>query len=138
MRPFLTLHHPAAASRYYAEGLWQAETFYTLLARHAAARPDAHALRGREARLTWRALKGLVDGVAAALSADGLAGGDRVSIWLGNRLEAVATFLACSRQGFACNPSLHRTYTCAEIVQLLDRLHTRALITEPGWGADRA
>ena len=24
-------------------------------------------------------------------------------------------FLACSRNGLACNPSLHRTYTCAEI-----------------------
>jgi acyl-CoA synthetase len=138
MRPFLTLHHPAAARRYYSEGLWQGDTFYTLLARHAAARPDARALRGREARLTWNELKIWVDAVAAELSAQGLAGGDRVSLWLGNRLEAVATFLACSRQGFACNPSLHRTYTCTEIVALLDRLQARVLVTEPGWGADRA
>jgi acyl-CoA synthetase len=138
MRPFLTLHHPAAARRYYAEGLWQGETFYALLARHAAERPDVHALRGRDRRLSWSELKLWVDGVAAALCADGLAGGDRVSLWLGNRVEAVVTFVACSRQGFACNPSLHRTYTCGEIVALLDRLQTRALVTEPGWGADRA
>jgi acyl-CoA synthetase (AMP-forming)/AMP-acid ligase II len=138
MRPFLTLHHPAAARRYYADGLWQAETFYALLARHAAERPAAHALRGREPPLTWSELKAVVDGVAADFCAQGLAGGDRVSLWLGNRIEAVATFLACSRQGYACNPSLHRTYTCAEIVQLLDRLQTRVLVTEPGWGADRA
>jgi acyl-CoA synthetase (AMP-forming)/AMP-acid ligase II len=138
MRPFLTLHHPAAARRYYAEGCWQGETFYALLARHAAERPDAHALRGRERRLTWRELKAQVDGVAAELSTRGLAGGDRISLWLGNRVEAVATFLACSHQGFACNPSLHRTYTCGEVVQLLDRLQARVLVTEPGWGADRA
>ena len=30
----LTLHDPEAA-RYYAEGLWRADTLYTLLARHA-------------------------------------------------------------------------------------------------------
>jgi acyl-CoA synthetase len=137
MRPFLTLHHPAAARRYYAGGLWQAETFYALMARHAAARPDAHALRDQRHRLTWGELKAWVDGVAAALSTEGLAGGDRVSLWLGNRVEAVATFLACSRHGLACNPSLHRTYTCGEIVQLLDRLQSKVLVTEPGWGADR-
>ena len=28
----LTLHDPEAARRYYAEGLWRADTLYTLLA----------------------------------------------------------------------------------------------------------
>ena len=46
-------------------------------------------------------------------------------------------FLACAREGLACNPSLHRTFTCAEIGLLLERLRARALLTEPGWGADR-
>jgi acyl-CoA synthetase len=45
--------------------------------------------------------------------------------------------LACSREGFACNPSLHRTHTCKDIVELLKRLDAKALITEVGWGADR-
>ena len=31
-------------------------------------------------------------------------------------------FLACAREGLACNPSLHRTFTCAEIGTLLGRL----------------
>jgi acyl-CoA synthetase len=60
-----------------------------------------------------------------------------VSLWLGNRNAAVIAFLACSRQGYACNPSLHRTYTCAEVVALLARLGSAAFVTEPGWGADR-
>ena len=137
MRPFLTLHHPARAQRYYGDGLWRSETFYALLAKHAAVRPEAFALRDSRRRLTFAEAKAWVDGVAADFRHQGLAGGDRVSLWLSNRLEAVVAFLACSREGLACNPSLHRTYTCADIVQLLDRLQARALITEPGWGADR-
>ena len=138
MRPFLTLHHPAAAARYYEQGLWRSETFYALAARHAQGRPDAIAVQDGRRALSWRELIRWVDGVAADLRTYGLVGGDRVSIWMSNRIEAIVTFLACSREGFACNPSLHRTYTCAEIGQLLNRLSVRALITEPGWGADRA
>ena len=41
----LTLHDPAAARRYYAEGLWRDDTLYTLLQKHAAERPEAFALR---------------------------------------------------------------------------------------------
>ena len=137
MRPFLTLHHPACARHYYAEGTWRNDTFYSLLADHAKARPDAAALRDGGRRLTWCEVTAWVDGVAADLHRHGLVGGDRVSIWMSNKLEAIITFLACSREGFACNPSLHRTYTCAEVVQLLDNLQAKAFLTEHGWGADR-
>ena len=137
MRPFLTLHHPERAARYYADGLWTSDTFYSLLGAHAGARPNAPALRDGRRQLTWSELRAWVDGVAADLRGYGLAGGDRVSLWLSNRAEAVVAFLACSREGFACNPSLHRTYTCAEVGGLLDKLSVRALLTEPGWGADR-
>ena len=138
MRPFLTLHHPAAARRYYAEGLWQADTFYSLLVRHAGERPHAPALRDSRHRLTWAEILAWADGVAADLAAQGLAGGDRVSIWLSNRVEAVIAFLACSRQGYACNPSLHRAYTPSEVVQLVDYLKASALVTEPGLDAGPA
>lgn len=137
MRPFLTLHHPAAAQRYYAEGVWQKETFYDLLARHAAGRPGSLALQDGANRLTWEDLLRRVDGMAADLRAYGLTGGDRVCMWMSNRVEAIITFLACSREGFACNPSLHRTYSCNEVAGLLERLTARCLVTEPGWGADR-
>src|SRR6516164_8646816 len=137
MRQFLTLHHPASARRYYAEGLWQADTLYALLACHAAERPQQWAARDSRRRLTWAEMRDWVDGVAADFRRRGLAGGDRVSIWLSNRLESVVTFLACSREGLACNPSLHRTYSCAEISRLLDRLEAKVLVTEPHWGADR-
>ena len=68
----LTLHDPAAARRYYAEGLWREDTFYTLLAKHAGERPDAPALRDATRRLTWAELLRAVDAVAADLDTAGL------------------------------------------------------------------
>ena len=132
----LTLHDPEAARRYYAAGLWRADTLYTLLAKHAAERPDDFALRDGTRRLTWRALLAIVDAVAADLDAAGLKRGERVAVWLPNRVEAVAVLLASSRQGYVCNPSLHQNYTVAEIVQLLVRTRAAALFAQPGYGAD--
>ena len=137
MRPFLTIHHPGSAKAYYASGSWTNDTFYGLLGRHALNRPDSVALQDGRRSLTWAELRHWVDGVAADLREYGLVGGDRVSIWMSNRVETVVMFLACAREGLACNPSLHKTYTCAEIGELLTSLSARAFLTEAGWGADR-
>lgn len=136
MRPFLTLHDPETARGYYDAGLWQRDTFYGLMARHAERAPDAMALRDGHTRLDWTALKARVDALADDFVNRGIGTGDRISIWMGNRVAAVIGFLACSREGVACNPSLHKTHTCAEIISLLTELQAKALITEPGWGAD--
>jgi acyl-CoA synthetase len=132
----LTLHDPAAARRYYAEGLWRDDTLYTLVQKHAVERPDAFALRDAGNRLTWRELQERVDAVAAGLDEAGLKRGERVAVWLPNRVEAVMIFLACARQGYVCNPSLHQNYTVAEIVTLLGRTQAAALFAQPGYGAD--
>jgi acyl-CoA synthetase (AMP-forming)/AMP-acid ligase II len=132
----LTLHDPEAARHYYAAGLWREDTLYTLLARHAARRPAAFALRDGRRRLTWAELQTIVDAVAADLDAADLKRGERVAVWLPNRVEAVAVLLACSRQGYVCNPSLHRNYTVVEIVELLTRTRAAALLAQPGYGAD--
>jgi len=138
MRAYLTLHEPGKSRLWYERGLWRDETCYALLARHAAERPDAEAARDGRRIVSWSELQRWADAIAEDLAAQGLVAGDRVSLWMGNRLEAVAMFLACARAGLACNPSLHRTHTCAEIGALLNRLSARALLSEPGWGADRA
>ena len=138
MKPFLTLHDPGSAKRYYDAGLWTSDTFYGLMDAQAQTRPAATALRDGRAILDWQTLKARVDAMADSFHEAGIYAGDRVSIWMSNRVEAVITFLACSREGIACNPSLHRSYTCAEITTLLTELQARALITEDGWGADRA
>ena len=137
MRPFLTLHDPARASAYYEAGLWTRDTFYSLLAGEASRQPERLALRDGRRSLTWVELQACVDAMADDLILQGLIAGDRVSIWMSNRVEAVITFLACSREGIACNPSLHKSYNCSEVVELLERLGSAALVTEPGWGADR-
>jgi acyl-CoA synthetase len=132
----LTLHDPARTRRYYESGVWRADTFYSLLRFHAARRPDAFALRDRSRRLTWRALLAWVDAVAADLRRAGLRRGQRASVWLPNRVESVVIFLACARNGYVCNPSLHQNYTVAEIVHLLERIGSSALFAQAGYGAD--
>jgi acyl-CoA synthetase len=138
MSRLLTLHDPEAARLYYETGVWTEDTFYTLMARHAAARPDAWAARDGMRRLTWSQLNSWVDAVAADMAASGLQEGERVSLWMSNRLEVLVIFLACSRNGYVCNPSLHRNYTVEEVLGLVDRIRSSALIIEEGYGADAA
>ena len=113
---------------------------YGLLARHATARPAAIALVDGRRRLSWADLMSWVDGVGADLRGRGLKGGERVCLLLSNRVEAIVAFLACAREGLACNPSLHRSHSWSEVTNLLQRLGARALIAEPGWelGARRS
>lgn len=136
MSRLLTLHDPAEANGYRAAGLWHDETFYALLTKHAAERPDAYALRDSARRLSWGALKDWVDAIADALHEAGTRTGERVALWGSNRAEIVACFLACSRNGYVCNPSLHRNYTVEEITGLLRRVRATAAVVEEGWGAD--
>jgi acyl-CoA synthetase (AMP-forming)/AMP-acid ligase II len=132
----LTLHDPAAARAYYRRRLWRADTLYTLLCDHAARRPAAFALRDGRRRLNWGELLAAVDAVAGDLAAAGLERGERVSLWLPSCAETVIVLLACSRQGYVCNPSLHQNYTVAEIAGLVARIRSAALFAQPLYGAD--
>ncbi|HZN25925.1 MAG TPA: class I adenylate-forming enzyme family protein [Burkholderiales bacterium] len=136
MSTILTLHDPQVARRYYAEGHWRDDTLYTLLRKHANVRPQVYALRDSRRRLTWSELLRWVDAIAADLHEAGLKRGQRVSVWLPNCAEGVAVFLACSRNGYVCNPSLHQNYTVAEVAQLMERIGTAALFAQRGHGAD--
>lgn len=136
MAHLLTLHDPALAREHYLSGSWQTDTLYALARGHAVERGSARAVRDSTRRLTWSALVAWVDAVAADLHAAGLRPGDRVAIWLPNRLESVVVFLACSRNGYVCNPSLHQNYTVEEIATLLSRIDCKALFAQPGYGAD--
>jgi len=137
MRPFLTLHDPGQARSFYGKGLWGDDTFYDLMCRHAEHMPSAHALRDGSERIDWRTLRARVDALADDFAERGIVAGDRVSIWMPSSVDVVVAFLACSRIGAACNPSLHHSYTCAQIVDLLTMLQASALLTAEGWGVDR-
>ena len=136
MARLLTLHDPGEARAYYEDGLWRRDTLYSLVAQWAQQRGDAPALRDPYRRLSWAELKAEVDSVAATLHAEGLRSGDRVSVWMSNRIEAVVVFLACSRNGYVFNTSLHQTYTVDEIAVLLQRVSCRAFFAQTNYGAD--
>ncbi len=136
MSTILSLHDPADAKRYYANGTWQHDTMYALVRHHALARPDGWALRDATRRLTWAQLRDWVVAVADDLHEAGVRRGQRVGVWLPNRVEAVVAFLACSRNGYVVTPSLHRNHTTAQIMHLMRRVSAAALIVQPGYGAD--
>ena len=138
MSTILSLHDPETARAHYEQGLWQQDTLYSLLRRHAKARPQAFALRDATHRLSWQALLAWVDSVAEDLHQAGVRRGERVSMWVPSRVESVVTFLACSRNGYVCNPSMHQNYTTGEVLQLLERIQCRALVAQSGYGADAA
>ena len=138
MSHLLTLHDPLIARENYLSGIWQTDTLYSLARRHATERGSAYAVRDSAKRLTWSALLAWSDALAAHLHDSGLRAGDRVSMWLPSRLETIVVWLACSRNGYVCNPSLHQNYTVAEVAMLLSRIECRALFAQPGWGADAA
>jgi len=134
----LTLHDPQTARAYYDQGLWQQHTLYSLARDHAAARPAAYALRDAAHRLSWSDLLAWVDSVAEDLHQAGVRPGQRVSMWIPSRVESVVTLLACSRNGYVCNPSMHQNYTTGEVLELLARIECAALVAQSGYGADSA
>ncbi|RZT94835.1 acyl-CoA synthetase [Advenella incenata] len=136
MNKILTLHEPQAVQKNYLNGAWRTETLYSLLSGHAHTRPNEYALRDPYCRLTWREVLANADSIAAILYQRGLRQGDRVAIWLPNRIESILIFLACSRNGYICCPSLHQNYTIAEVTKLLSRIRCKALFCQPGYGAD--
>jgi acyl-CoA synthetase len=135
MSTLLTLHDPQIANAFYEAKVWRSDTLYALLRYHASVRPDAWAVRDSRRRLTWAQLLQWVEALAEELHAAGVRRGQRVSVWLPNRVEPVVVFLACSRNGYVCNPSLHQSYTVDEIACLLDRIQAAVIFVQQGYGA---
>lgn len=137
--PKITTHSAAQRREYRAAGFWQDKTLFQIVQDHADKTPDRFAARDRYRRLTCRQLVSAAEHLAMDLSENGVEPGQQVAVWLPNRLETVVVLLACSRNRYVCCPSLHRNHTVAEIMQILDRFHAAALISENGYGtgADR-
>src|SRR5712692_4978724 len=138
MNTVLTLQDIERARHFYERGYWRSDTLYSLLRASAETTPDRFALRDTNARMTFRAALEWIDALAQDLHDAGIRPGDRVSIWLPSRIETALVFMACSRMGYVCNTSLHRDYTCKEIVALLERAGSAAFFAQPGYGADAA
>ena len=138
MTKLLTLHDPVKTRAFYEGGFWRDHSFYTLLRDHAKRRGDAFFLRDASHHLTYSQALAWVDGIAARLEAAGLSEGDRVALSVPNRVEGPLVFLACSRNGYVCNPSLHQNFTTEEAITLLQRIKASAFVGLPGYGVDAA
>jgi acyl-CoA synthetase len=132
----LTLQDIAQAQRFHAAGHWRDETLYDLLRAGAGRHPDHPFLRDAASRLSWGEALRWVEAIAVDLDGAGLRVGDRVSIWLPSRVESALILLACSRNGYVCNVSLHRDHTTPEVIGLLGQVGASALFLQPGYGAD--
>jgi len=132
----LTRLSGAMLHEHYASGFWQDETVYALTRRHAEAAPARPAVRDRLHRHGYQQLIEMADRLAAQLEAAGVRVGERVAAWLPSRFETVVALLACSRNRYVFCPSLHRSHTTAEIIELLNRVRATAFIGEIGFGAD--
>jgi acyl-CoA synthetase len=138
MNTVLSLQDVDRSRSFYERGYWTAETMYMRLRGWAERQPEHFFLRDSNSRLTYREALQWTDAIAASLHEAGVRPGQRVSIWLPSQVESVLILLACSRMGYVCNPSLHRDYTCADVVALLERAGSAALFAQPGYGADSA
>ena len=100
----LAIPGPEQAARYYAAGWWRKQTFLDDLAtaaRDRAAHPAIIAYEdGRLARsLTYAGLTALVARFAGALTELGVGHGDVVVLYLPNRWQLSALYLACNQIG---------------------------------------
>src|SRR5262245_54439170 len=95
--------------------------------------PEKTALRfydgGEEQVFTYEDLFAEADRLAAGLAAKGLAKGDRVAFFLGNRPEFVAAYLAVIRLGAVMVP-MNLAYRRREIAHMLGDAEPRLLLTE--------
>jgi len=75
-----------------------------LLARQARYRPDHLALVVGDQRLTYRALNAIVNRLANALLANGVAKGDKIATVLPNCLELMTAYWAAAKTGIVIVP----------------------------------
>jgi malonyl-CoA/methylmalonyl-CoA synthetase len=95
--------------------------------------PEKPALRfqedGQDRTLTYNDLFARADALAAGLAARGVAKGDRVAFFLGNRPEFVIAYLAVIRLGAAMVP-INLAYRQREISHMLADAEPRRIVTE--------
>ena len=75
-----------------------------LVARHAAARPEATAVVVGDQRVRWAAFDALADRVAAALQRDGCRPEDKLAVCAASSIAYLAVFIGALRAGLAVAP----------------------------------
>src|SRR5882762_2523530 len=127
MPSFETRLTPALIERYTRSRHWGTETFYSVLARRAAAHPDRVAIVDHRGRVTYGALLRRVDDVAAGLADIGIGRGDVVTIQLPNWAEFAYVFFACERVGAVAN-QIGPDFRSREVDYILRFSESRAFV----------
>lgn len=104
-------------------------TLATLLANNLAERPDALAFVDGERRVTYAEFDRLCACTAAWLQQQGIGPGDRVAVWLVNRIEWMALLFALGRLG-AAMMSVNTRFRAAELEHVLARSAARLLVIQ--------
>lgn len=100
-----------------------------MLCATAARHSDGDAVIDGRRRLSYAELLRRAEGMVVAMHRVGLARGDRVGIWSGNRWEAIVAVVACLRAEFVAVPLGHRLQT-DEVDYMLNDSGAKALIVD--------
>ncbi|MFE7645770.1 non-ribosomal peptide synthetase [Streptomyces phaeoluteigriseus] len=104
-----------------------------LVLRHAAARPDAVAVRHGEHTLTYGELAGRAGEVAGWLRGRGVGRGDTVALLLNPGVDTPVFWLAAALAGAAYLP-LDPAYPQAQLQLIVDDARPAVLVVDPGCG----
>jgi fatty-acyl-CoA synthase len=100
-----------------------------LLARNAAEHGAAPAFIDGEHAISYGEFDAMVDRTAAWLEAQGIVVGDRVAVWLVNRMEWLALYFALGRIGAALM-TVNTRYRSHELAYILERSQARMLVLQ--------
>jgi fatty-acyl-CoA synthase len=105
------------------------QTIPALLQPIIARAPDAVAARFDDAETSNAAFDALARRIARGLAAQGIGPGDRIAVWLPNRIEWLALFLALARLG-AVLVAVNTRYRSSEVEYILQRSGARMLVMQ--------
>src|SRR4051794_2202463 len=112
-----------------AAGRAEAFTLPALVERNAAQRPHALALVEDGRRVDFAEFDLLCRKTAAWLMRQGVGRGDRVAVWLVNRIEWLALLFGLARLGAAL-VAVNTRYRAEELAYILARSGARLLVTQ--------
>lgn len=107
-------------------------TFSELLASHVAMRLNAIAFIEEDREIRFSDFDGLCRQTASWLSAQGIGQGDRIAVWLVNRVEWLALVFAAARIG-ASVVAVNTRYRASELERILQKSGARMLVLELGF-----
>lgn len=106
-----------------------ATTVSALLARNVVEHGDAIAFIDGERRIGYREFDRMVRHSAAWLHAQGVRPGDRVAVWLVNRIEWLSLYFGLSRMGAALM-TVNTRYRSHELAHILERSRASLLVLQ--------